>query len=312
MNDESELRIFLAPLGSGVNYKKSLENSLKYEDIIGYLTKGDKNKLEKFSTLFAWCNALGTKKEWDQINTNSWVLFCKEKKYIYAGKVFYKTHNPLLAENIWVKNKRGEIFEYIYFFETIWHIDIEVDEINDLANYQKGFSPQGFMYFKEEEVVVNNILARFESIESFLGIPKNLQEMDRELYTCKKVGLSEDDEGFPEGKEQLKAHLIRERSKKPAEVAKKRFKEKHGSLYCEICGFDFSKKYGEIGKDYIECHYTVPASDTPEDYKIKPKDIVLVCSNCHRMLHRRRPWLKKKELKKLLKTSEIAYLFPKN
>jgi len=49
MNDESELRIFLAPLGSSVNYKKSLENSLKYEDISGYLTKRDENKLEKFS-----------------------------------------------------------------------------------------------------------------------------------------------------------------------------------------------------------------------------------------------------------------------
>ncbi|REJ16166.1 MAG: restriction endonuclease, partial [Bacillaceae bacterium] len=30
-------------------------------------------------------------------------------------------------------------------------------------------------------------------------------------------------------------------------------------------------------------------------------DIVLVCSNCHRMLHRRRPWLTKEQLKDLIK-----------
>ncbi len=27
---------------------------------------------------------------------------------------------------------------------------------------------------------------------------------------------------------------------------------KHGRLYCEVCKFDFEKKYGVIGKDFIE------------------------------------------------------------
>jgi len=36
-------------------------------------------------------------------------------------------------------------------------------------------------------------------------------------------------------------------------------------------------------------------------HKTKPEDIVMVCSNCHKMLHRRRPWLKIDELKNLIK-----------
>jgi 5-methylcytosine-specific restriction protein A len=117
-----------------------------------------------------------------------------------------------------------------------------------------------------------------------------------------EVSFSEDEEGFPEGKEILREHLVSERNRGVAEIAKNNFKKKHRKLYCEICGFDFSKKYGEVGKNYIECHLTVPVSEMPKDYKTKPEDLVLVCSNCHRMLHRKRPWLGKDELKKLLKT----------
>jgi hypothetical protein len=40
------------------------------------------------------------------------------------------------------------------------------------------------------------------------------------------------------------------------------------------------------------------------DYGMRTKlaDVVLVCSNCHRMLHRRRPWLGIEGLKALLQT----------
>jgi predicted HNH restriction endonuclease len=39
--------------------------------------------------------------------------------------------------------------------------------------------------------------------------------------------------------------------------------------------------------------------------KTRAADIALVCSNCHRMLHRRRPWLTMSDLKTLL-TSQSA------
>ncbi len=32
----------------------------------------------------------------------------------------------------------------------------------------------------------------------------------------------------------------------------------------------------------------------------KPEDITMVCANCHRMLHRKRPWLTIDELTKLI------------
>ena len=38
--------------------------------------------------------------------------------------------------------------------------------------------------------------------------------------------------------------------------------------------------------------------------KTKIEDIALVCSNCHKMLHRKRPWLKMSEIKSLLLASK--------
>jgi 5-methylcytosine-specific restriction enzyme A len=61
---------------------------------------------------------------------------------------------------------------------------------------------------------------------------------------------------------------------------------------CSICGFDFQKTYGDIGKDYIEVHHITQVSDMGEDYIVKPlEDLVPLCSNCHSMIHRTKPML---------------------
>jgi len=106
---------------------------------------------------------------------------------------------------------------------------------------------------------------------------------------------------FPEGKIVERIHKSRERNYQVVELAKRKFKEIHGTLFCEICEFDFEKKYGDTGTDYIEGHHTIAVSDMPPDYKTKPEEIAMLCSNCHRMVHKKRPWLSINDLKKLLK-----------
>jgi 5-methylcytosine-specific restriction protein A len=61
---------------------------------------------------------------------------------------------------------------------------------------------------------------------------------------------------------------------------------------CSICGFDFQRTYGNIGKDYIEVHHITQVSEMGEDYVVKPlEDLVPLCSNCHSMIHRTKPML---------------------
>lgn len=62
-----------------------------------------------------------------------------------------------------------------------------------------------------------------------------------------------------------------------------------GRLVCEVpnCGFDFEKRYGEVGKDYAQVHHKTPLSNAPpEGRKISINDLAVVCANCHVMIHR--------------------------
>lgn len=100
---------------------------------------------------------------------------------------------------------------------------------------------------------------------------------------------AEDDASAPEGKVLYRRHRTRERNKglrkkKIASVLKA-----GGSLACEACGFDFAAVYGERGEGYIECHHVVPLHEAGEG-TTKLSDLALICSNCHRMIHRAAPW----------------------
>lgn len=120
---------------------------------------------------------------------------------------------------------------------------------------------------------------------------------------AKVAAMGEDDEevdGFPEGRLLLRLHRARERSSKLREAAKKRAAAEHGRLFCVVCGFDFFATYGRLGEGYIECHHTKPVSELTQDSKTKIEDVALLCANCHRMVHRRRPWLTLAHLVELL------------
>lgn len=99
--------------------------------------------------------------------------------------------------------------------------------------------------------------------------------------------ITEDEESrHPEGAASYRLHRKLERDTTLATKAKqKRFAET-GCLCCDVCGFDFAREYGELGAGYIEAHHTVPVSELTGDTKTHVSDLALVCSNCHRMLHR--------------------------
>ncbi len=109
---------------------------------------------------------------------------------------------------------------------------------------------------------------------------------------------------FPEGKIVERTHKARERNSQVISLAKEKFKKLKGRLYCQVCGFDFEKTYGQIGKDFIEGHHTIAVSEMSSDHKTKVEDIAMLCANCHRMVHKKRPWLTMKDLDKLLTTKK--------
>jgi 5-methylcytosine-specific restriction protein A len=90
--------------------------------------------------------------------------------------------------------------------------------------------------------------------------------------------------GDSEGKKRYALHVSYERSPKNRAAAI----QIHGTK-CKCCGFDFDKVYGpELARSYIEVHHV--KSITEIEGTVNPEtDLVPVCSNCHSMVHRRRP-----------------------
>ena len=110
-----------------------------------------------------------------------------------------------------------------------------------------------------------------------------------------------DEEEGTEGRVLTRLHRYRERDPVLVRRKKQQALKEHTTLFCEVCGFDFEGFYGSRGQGFIECHHTKPLSELPQHGETtRISDLSLVCSNCHRMIHRHRPWLSPEELRELM------------
>lgn len=166
-----------------------------------------------------------------------------------------------------------------------------------------GKNPERRAYFEEA----------FNSKEVFISVPTDTGQVEDFFVELFSLAISRQKadaldavrpptrEGFPEGKLKERLHLSRERNPELIRQAKQIAVSRDGRLQCACCMFDFEKTYGTLGKGFIEGHHTKPVSTLHTDGELtRVEDIALVCSNCHRMLHRRRPWLGLHKLAQLL------------
>ena len=101
------------------------------------------------------------------------------------------------------------------------------------------------------------------------------------------VPLSPSDQEWVEGHQKLVTHLRRERGKGLAQAKKARFKFKHGRLFCERCKLDPAEVYGpSISDACIEVHHKLPVASMVPGHITRLEDLVCLCANCHRIIHR--------------------------
>ncbi|WP_210408089.1 HNH endonuclease [Allokutzneria sp. NRRL B-24872] len=109
----------------------------------------------------------------------------------------------------------------------------------------------------------------------------------------------EDDDEADEGRLLRRRHLRRERNRALRNKKIDSVLKQENCLQCEVCGFDFEKVYGERGARFAECHHAVPLHVSGA-VRSKLSDLVVLCSNCHRMIHRGKRWLTPAELRDLV------------
>lgn len=89
----------------------------------------------------------------------------------------------------------------------------------------------------------------------------------------------------------------RDRKLRAQKIAQSR--QQRGGISCEICGFDFEKFYPGLGDGYIHVHHVVPLHKTGE-VRNTLDDLVLVCANCHQMIHRPAQYLTPAQLAQII------------
>lgn len=145
----------------------------------------------------------------------------------------------------------------------------------------------------------------------FLDYPKQMQFAAALIRKGAQSGFPDgslasfDDEfelSVKEGSLLARVHLSRERDKGLRTRKLAQFAKENSELTCEACGFNFEQVYGDRGKGYIECHHVVPLHVSGVT-KTRLRDLVLLCSNCHKIVHRKSPWLTFAELRDLIVSS---------
>lgn len=143
------------------------------------------------------------------------------------------------------------------------------------------------LYMQSLEDVLTTIPEEYES-DFYRGYHWNCEVVKRVRSAARyEVNWAEEteqqiDQGQSEGRKTVYYTTKYERSSRNREAAIRI----HGTK-CMICGFDFENTYGELGKGYIEVHHIKPLSELDEEVVVNPEtDLICVCANCHRMLHR--------------------------
>ncbi|GAA4353093.1 HNH endonuclease [Microbacterium rhizosphaerae] len=140
-------------------------------------------------------------------------------------------------------------------------------------------------------------------LEAFLDDPEGMRpiaaSIREALRSGQQVEVNElvppgEGDGLREGRLLLALHVKRERNRALRTARINGALASGMGLACEVCGFDFEKKYGARGAGYIEVHHTLPLHVSGE-VKTKLEDLALLCANCHRMAHRA-PWVTPRQL----------------
>lgn len=195
-------------------------------------------------------------------------------KSIFALGILKNEFRPIPEEK---RNYGGKEWQTIQVVSpVIWlppKDGVPYDRIIERFPQFKGWVRQGIKLSKKN----------FEILESMLR-EKGKEEVKKEL-------------AYKEGAELRVIQTARERN--PA--LRKDAIEKYGNK-CMVCGFDFDKTYGrDIANGYIEVHHEKMLANTAGERDVTVNEVKVVCSNCHRMIHKKREMLNWEVLRNKLK-----------
>lgn len=148
------------------------------------------------------------------------------------------------------------------------------------------------IYLAQSTPQLYDIFLEALGIQTAISIP--------ELSSTSEANVYDPHSEYREGRQYKSERYFFSRNPQLAIDAKR-----HYGFSCEACGFNFEQIYGEVGEGYIEAHHLNPLSERSEvewttELTSTLEEVSVLCSNCHRMIHRTREALSIEELKKVI------------
>ncbi|MEX1378280.1 MAG: hypothetical protein AB1Z23_12520 [Eubacteriales bacterium] len=178
--------------------------------------------------------------------------------------------------------------------------------IKGQRNGSHTITEKGKEYIEQNKDIFEYLIDNdFENID----IEDTLVEITDSIERKRKPLVYDENIFVYEGSRKTIRNKVYERSAKLRNIAIEYYTH-NGVILCDACKFDFKAKYGARGDGYIEIHhqkpiYTYEEQDANMFIDSALKNVVPVCSNCHRMIHRRRnDTLTIEKLKEIISTNQ--------
>ena len=203
------------------------------------------------------------------MNENSAFGYVYNYSNLIQGKLFTRTTN---------------IYGTEYSLQKIY----EENGISGLQNALLSLS-QHIDYYEEKSG--SSVKKRKEVYNRYLKLIN--QKPERTIYPDEV----DSEIAYSEGK--TKKVLVNSYERNP--IARKKC-IKHFGINCQVCDFNFEKKFGNLGKEFIHVHHKIDIATIGNEYSVNPlTDLIPVCPNCHSMLHKKKPAYSIEELKTIMK-----------
>ena len=223
-----------------------------------------------------------------------WILPWKETKFDLHGCirkfgfVEWRQINKLNVGDIIFLYCTKPIGKILYMFE-VSRINIPFDEtVNDTFFTRDNWDPKPAKVYARFEPIsvadINNLELSFDRLVE-LGMKKNLQkgirakgELLQHLLKHFDVIYNTSSKKFQEGESSNVLIKSYERNPHAKEECLKHYK---GDYSCQICGFNFEKTFGPLGKNFIHVHHIkFISSFEGEKHEIDPaKDLKKIIIN---------------------------------
>ncbi|MEX0660368.1 MAG: HNH endonuclease [Balneolaceae bacterium] len=248
--------------------------------------------------------------DWDDRNTSYTGMSA------WLGALFPKRFYPIpattLRESIlYLFDKKRDIFPKngLSYIVTCQSYMEETEK--ELKKYpiEELFLPELNKFYEENPDLKISLKHQFDKIDWGWVVQDFHLFVHREVLGLYKQKVTKDDiqdeyvDEIVEGKSVLAIHKRYERNGSLIKKVKEQRLKDEPFLQCDVCGFSFMDTYGDIGKGFIEAHHLNPLGERDGEQVTKSDDIALVCSNCHKMLHKGDPVFELEVLKKLIDDS---------